>query len=429
MPGTRRFERIARDLEKLPCELHGPVLIDLEFEQLIRLSLLAGPRLTWSLENSLSPWRIFFRQECATKVQKLLAVTDQIKCLCFKHPSIKGWEPPSFERGRLCFLHHRDPDWSSPISYASRNLLHSRESLVQHWIRAIHGELMDTIRSVFQVNYSKLVGPWLDLLIALPKFQDGSYPVSVILKLTTLAGPTYGLNTQPPLSIEELANIVDLNQQLRHIRAFALAGELRRLALLYEAHPTRLKQPFAPQTRRKNEKHVPNVHRIVADKLEAKAKHTSWKARRKYGSRFSHPFPALVPYNWCMQLFVKVLQKPDLSESSYPAAMVEKCRMVLEAPPRWAATAPEATPALATSTQATDDPIAEVSKGLGQLALQSVPRLHTQLLFQETGNAYCTRPESELQWLETFVEVVAWMEEEFPDVLLEVRGRIWDERL
>ena len=103
--------------------------------------------------------------------------------------------------------------------------------------------------------------------------------------------------------------------------------------------------------------------------------------------------------------------------------------MVLEAPPRWAATAPEATPALATSTQATDDPIAEVSKGLGQLALQSVPRLHTQLLFQETGNAYCTRPESELQWLETFVEVVAWMEEEFPDVLLEVRGSIWDERL
>ena len=63
MLATKRFQRIAQDLEKLPCELHGDILNDLEFSQLIRLSSCAGPRLTWSLENSISAWGDHFRAE------------------------------------------------------------------------------------------------------------------------------------------------------------------------------------------------------------------------------------------------------------------------------------------------------------------------------------------------------------------------------
>jgi hypothetical protein len=44
MGREQRFERIAHDLEKLPCELHGAVLVELDFEQLIRLVKCAGPR-------------------------------------------------------------------------------------------------------------------------------------------------------------------------------------------------------------------------------------------------------------------------------------------------------------------------------------------------------------------------------------------------
>lgn len=41
------LQQIARDLEKLPCELHDGILFDLKFAQLIRLSACAGPRVSW----------------------------------------------------------------------------------------------------------------------------------------------------------------------------------------------------------------------------------------------------------------------------------------------------------------------------------------------------------------------------------------------
>jgi hypothetical protein len=62
-PPSTRFKRIARDLEKLPCELHEGVLAELEFGQLIRVSISAGPRLQWSLENSPALWSKYFRDE------------------------------------------------------------------------------------------------------------------------------------------------------------------------------------------------------------------------------------------------------------------------------------------------------------------------------------------------------------------------------
>jgi hypothetical protein len=78
-----RFRRIARDLEKLPCELHDGVLADLEFEQLIRLTSCAGARLTWSLENSLAHWGRLFREGNFEGWQKLLSASDKLRLFCF----------------------------------------------------------------------------------------------------------------------------------------------------------------------------------------------------------------------------------------------------------------------------------------------------------------------------------------------------------
>jgi len=75
MPVSVRFTRIAEDLERLPCELHDAVLKDLEFEQLLRLSQTAGPRLAWSLENSLSPWSLYLRQGNIQTLCSLLEIT------------------------------------------------------------------------------------------------------------------------------------------------------------------------------------------------------------------------------------------------------------------------------------------------------------------------------------------------------------------
>lgn len=116
MPAISRFERIAQDLEKLPCELHDTVLKDLEFEQLIRLSVFAGPRLNWSLENSLSPWGKHFREGNTSRLQALLGITAQVRKFCFQLPKSRKtdrvrsdtWPPLP-----LHFLHHRGSDWSS----------------------------------------------------------------------------------------------------------------------------------------------------------------------------------------------------------------------------------------------------------------------------------------------------------------------------
>jgi hypothetical protein len=112
-----RFERIAGSLEKLPCELHDDVLKDLEFEQLIRLSAFAGPRLLWSLENSLSPWAKYFHGSSIQQLQTFLGITDEVKKYCFQLPKSKKidrvrhdtWPP-----GDLMFLRNRGSDWSSP---------------------------------------------------------------------------------------------------------------------------------------------------------------------------------------------------------------------------------------------------------------------------------------------------------------------------
>jgi hypothetical protein len=60
-PIMSRFKSIAPNLEKLPVELHHGILVDLEFQYLVRLSQHAVPRLSSSLEDNLAPWDVFFR--------------------------------------------------------------------------------------------------------------------------------------------------------------------------------------------------------------------------------------------------------------------------------------------------------------------------------------------------------------------------------
>ena len=416
----RRFEHIAHDLEKLPCELHEPVLVDLEFEQLIRLSHFAGPRLMWSLENSPSPWHIFFQGGAAASWQKHLAVTDRVKTLCFEPPDVKGGQPDAFETGAVSFLHHQSSDWKAQKSYASKMLL-SGNKLGHHWRRFLYSVVMDTMRSTYHddKNYAKFVQPWEATLEHASKLPDGSSPMAVIIQVKSLKGLGRDVESS---TIEQIANFIDLHQLLRRTVADAMEAELLRLASLYDKHPTRLKQAFAPQIQRRNKKHVSWVLRCVAPKIINTAENLRWNTRKSYASRFRYEFPALVPYDWCMQLFVKILQDQTLLESKAPAEVLDKCRMVLQTPPRWAVAGPEVT-----SSQNEKNPTAEVMRQFGQLGLHSQPLLRTQLLLENEGDLYCTHSESDMQWLETFVDVIAWMEETFPDVLLEVRGTAWDE--
>jgi hypothetical protein len=61
------------------------------------------------------------------------------------------------------------------------------------------------------------------------------------------------------LSLDELDSFVELYLRLREIRASAVSRSLYRIADLYEANPTCLRTPFAPQTHRPNKKHYPPI--------------------------------------------------------------------------------------------------------------------------------------------------------------------------
>jgi hypothetical protein len=78
------------------------------------------------------------------------------------------------------------------------------------------------------------------------------------------------------LSLDELDSFVELYLRLREIRASAVSRSLYRIADLYEANPTCLRTPFAPQTHRPNKKHIPSNMRSMARKQEIRAKHRRW---------------------------------------------------------------------------------------------------------------------------------------------------------
>lgn len=419
-----RFERIARDLEKLPCELHDDILADLEFQQLIRLSKFAGPRLVWSLENSQTSWGIYFRGEGSVLcLRRLLALTEQIKKRCFKLPKTKlqdiKWSPAArnfFEyvasNGPLAFLHYRKSDWSSKASDTRlSNTSHSYtaqfndcSTLSRHWLFALNEIAINTTWKDLHDDYSRRIEPWIGQV-------DGASATfgKIPYVGSATAYPPYVKNLadakREAMTIKELEDFVEMYQRIRVIRAEAFAGELRRLADLYEAHPTQLKMPFAPQTLRPNPKHIPDSMRREAQRMMKRATNTWWKYKEMTRYRFAFQFPAIIPYEWSVQLFRKVMQlNPTL-----PKIIQETSNIVFKRQPPWS---------INILGPLETDEIANISKALSGSSLD--PK--TASIWR---TKYCLHTEVEMMWLESFAEVVAWMETEYPDVLRQVRGPEW----
>lgn len=388
-----RYERIARDLEKLPCELHDGVLVGLEFAQLIQLSVYAGPRVTWSLENSLAPWGPLFRE--GHKLRTLLQLTHLVKKYCYKNPkdkedhNLRSSYRYLTTRGRLSFLSYQGADWSlHPSEFRTHGVV-DPAALVRRWRASLKDIVLDTTGNALYEDYPRLIEPW----------QDNVPGAQIIF-----AKAKQGL-----LSIEELSQFIELYQRLRVVRAEAFAEELRGLANLYEAHPTRLKMPFAPQTNRLNRQHIPSAMRREARLIVKRANTTWWKYKEIFSYRFAYPFPALVIYDWTLQLFRKVMQKHVCLGSEHLQVIVDKSKPVLDSLPQWA-------PSLLAHLQ--NDQRAGASDALDHLEVRPERSPYR--------NKCRPRSEGELKWLASFAEVIAWMEVEFPDILQEVRSVEWD---
>ncbi|ORY15980.1 hypothetical protein BCR34DRAFT_144250 [Clohesyomyces aquaticus] len=462
---SRRFQRIAHDLEKLPVELHEAVLADLEFHQLIRLSQCAGPRLTWSLENSLLPWGKFFRPGSMPKWRNLLVVSDQIKRLCFKPSKTPDKEPHLFSpeenwrwvnrHGALLFLHNRSSDWKGrnfykPAVFADPDI--DCKKLEQHWHVTLKAELYQTgkMEATEDNALPGLTKLWLPRLPHLLE-EEGETPAKISCDLCkreeetvrTLIGNYLIFGSD--LSVEKMAAWIHFYQQLRLEKAEAMAAELHRLADIYSAHPTRLKTPWAPQSSRPNPKHVPNQMQREARKLIRRAKH-SWWGDQVSRYRFAVPFPGLVPYDWCMEFFVKVMRKQSSWPVILPADILEKCQTVIKRRPPWVTVEVGTMPT--TSQLELDEALGAMRIGpetvtamlvltKGQEKQRKVThrdgtpdsrflRATTQTQTETKGMNYSVHDTAELAWLETFMEVIVWMEGEFPELLEEARGLVLD---
>lgn len=404
-----RFKRVAHDLEKLPCELHDGVLDELEFHQLIRLSLYAsaGSRLHWSLRNSSSNWGVYFKEGNMAELQCLLAITDRIKRVCFRLPKMRDKEPYPFREGTLSFLQQRNMDWelNRRDPRYDRGDFSSFGAMASIWLESLNFLVLDVTWTSFHEGYDKFIEPWIATL------EDGT--LEVFQKVPDVGECKDHYHWWLPqdamrkaFSVDELGRFLGLYQQLRLNRATALSAELCKLADLYERHPNLFKTPFAPQSPRTNTKHIPDNMRFEARKILKKAKDGQWSEKETSKYRFRFPFPALVPYNWATQFFSNHCSD---NIASLPEEILNNRQNVLRKAPTWITT-------LKASLEERLETV-NLSKAEGQAALcePKVP---------EVGDAYLPHPE-DLQWLESFSKVTATLEEQYPGGVKDVRGNGW----
>ncbi|KAK4465336.1 hypothetical protein QBC42DRAFT_169291 [Cladorrhinum samala] len=97
----------------------------------------------------------------------------------------------------------------------------------------------------------------------------------------------------------------------------AKSDQLRDLAELYRRHHSRLREPLAPQTPRKNVEHIPRQLGVTArrvkqtidlEKVPAARRIIKQSHRKHQGvSRFRYPHACFVPYDWCLELWTRIV--------------------------------------------------------------------------------------------------------------------------
>ncbi|KAF6783474.1 hypothetical protein CMUS01_16674, partial [Colletotrichum musicola] len=175
-------------------------------------------------------------------------------------------------------------------------------------------------------------------------------------------------------TVDDTVRLIPQLREAQRDLNHAKAEDLRRLASLYELFPTYLTTPYAP------------------------------------------PIPRLVPYDWCFQLFNTALQQPEMSE-------MRKATETLgmeQAEER----------GRTTETGNESDFQADLQKardGMDSIYTSGLPRTSIKDGYKRQQlhdlNGLCLpSPVEELDWLESFMRCVEWMETQFPDLASELKA-------
>lgn len=376
--------------------------------------------------------------------QRLLSVSDSIRKFCFAQPKTKDHVPWVFEHGDLAFLVYKKAQWArgGTTSLVPEHTLRNGKALARHWLAALNHIVVDATWSTLHDDYARTVEPWASSVAGAKDVFSKIPDIGIMTTTTRSNEPSTTLrskykpraskvvNAKTVFTSRELVRFVDLYQQVRVKRAEAFAQELYRLAHLYDAHAARLKMPFDPRLHAPddlNAAHIPTTMRCQARRLVRLAQCTRWRRSDAFKHRFA--WPALIPYDWGIQLFNTVVQKPGFLDQdgaeegpaereAATVALVKQCRYIVASPPCWATGGPK------THTNA----VARLSSKMGRQHLgeqapdTSIPLCirvdKTDIGWRELGKLHVVpRGEAELQWLQTFAEVTASMEQGYPNLL------------
>ncbi|CAH0003814.1 unnamed protein product [Clonostachys byssicola] len=392
------MQRVATQLLALSPELVEPIIADLPLHK--ALEILSVPS-----ESS--------------QVQESLSVTGQLSPLAYIFIQSPAWRHvfTSEERTKRLLL-----IWEASKSFfllqTGRSYVHLLKSQEYGWrrselLRAGADQLQGSeVLDQMSKGLFNLV-PGLDV-----KHKDGGriVPSNAYLKavFALLGDPKdrYGSDHERNLHVHAcfrktydihggewdpkdfLAMVKPLHQAWELLKSL-WATELESLADLHERFPTMLKAAFAPQLAHTplNVRHMSQKLRFVAKQIPNRCLRDAIGSRKpgSDSSYFSFPHHYLLPYDWCLRLFIIVLQDKRLEIPRTLAADVNRASAGL-------------------------DFIHEHSgdgKQYPRFRGSKDDAKHMELIVYYDKDTVRPTPIAELEWLKSFLLVVKWMTEEY----------------
>lgn len=269
-------------------------------------------------------------------------------------------------------------------------------------------------------------------------------------------------------TVSQIKTFVDAYSDFQTRINTAKAQQLRTLAQLYAHNHGRLKEPLAPQDERKNAAHIPGQLEIVAGFV---SRIIDLDRRRQPGtkqgkSRFRYAHPCLIPYDWCLRLWVMVaaadpalgigspsgsaesmpleepMKQPPISSSecampSPPGAILEDIRFVNDGFQTYYETVDEdgeefdvpSRTVVVDGMSMADEIIIPYNADfffffstIGDPPTYSFAIHRSQISTIGSGYGLLSPVDSrEIEWLMAFLRVVEWMEETYPDLAAEAK--------
>ncbi|KAI0021646.1 NAD(P)-binding protein [Xylariomycetidae sp. FL0641] len=416
--GKRRLTRLAARIEVLPFELIEPILKDLPLAKMLDLvcSTAADSRLQQAIEHS-PTWEFIFKGRI------------QAFGRAWEHWSDIWRIPPE-----MPFL-RRDSVWNTinlPASAGELKRFTGAQVLSRLQLQSL-AFLRTGPWPGQQKRLQYIVTPlWLAISLFLPKElvqSRGSISSELegFLNHDSYMSKDREFFLEHPVNQTYLEGFVDrlmvhnwtekdaqlfyplMTAAYGHLRA-AWSAELFSLANLYERFPEYLHVALSPQTPRPNRAHVlktlrRDAHRISKRPLDAPKAvyHGSSKLPRPY-YRFRYPHPTLVPYDWCLRLFKTIVEEYTIS------AIARSCPPELE------------------------KHVKRASEGVEFIyhhgGISALARLQSSTTAEDASfraydhvNSAMPSPTAEIEWLVSFVTIVNWMTEQYPEITTSIRDK------